>query len=167
MKNKQAFTLIELLVVVLIIGILAAVSVPQYRVAVRKADLSRYMALVSAVYEAQQVYYLAHGEYSNKLTNLDISMPITEECTLSTTKDSEDAYYCNSAKMGISDLGTSIMAGSDEIRYVKFLQDRTAHEITFKQGTTYCFAKGDISKKACQAFGGNFLGEATWAYYQL
>ena len=75
MKNKQAFTLIELLIVVLIIGILAAVALPQYQKAVDKSRVFTVINTVKAIKEAQEVYYLEHGQYATNFDNLDVELP--------------------------------------------------------------------------------------------
>ena len=74
MKNK-AFTLIELLVVVLIIGILAAIAVPKYQLAVAKSKFSTLKDATTALKNAQEVYYLANGSYANRFDLLDIDLP--------------------------------------------------------------------------------------------
>ncbi len=93
-NTRRGFTLIELLVVVLIIGILAAVAVPQYQKAVEKARMAEGLHIASTLQKGVEAYILENGFCSgSKCVNpkfhqdLDISIPSTLD---------EGSRYCPS-----------------------------------------------------------------------
>ena len=74
-ENNTGFTLIELLVVVLIIGILAAVALPQYQKSVAKSKYIQIQTAGESIARAETVYFLANNTYTNDLENLDLTFP--------------------------------------------------------------------------------------------
>ncbi|MBO7238532.1 MAG: type II secretion system protein [Elusimicrobiaceae bacterium] len=99
---KKAFTLIELLVVVLIIGILAAIALPQYEKAVEKSRATEGIILTRAILDAQKRYYLANSTYTTDLNDLDIQIPGSEGTPSGNALSVQNAKYfnCSAASTG-------------------------------------------------------------------
>lgn len=97
-NNQQGFTLLELLVVVLIVGILAAIALPQYQMAVGKTKFSTLKTITRDVQASAQRYYLIQGTYEGVNSNLDITIPSGINCMVWV---GADQVACNKKIFGI------------------------------------------------------------------
>ena len=70
MIDKKGFTLIELLIVLVIIGILAAIAIPQFSATREKAYFAAMKSDVRNLAAQQELYYATNYGYSSSLTDL-------------------------------------------------------------------------------------------------
>lgn len=80
--NNGAFTLIELLVVVLIIGILAAVALPQYQKAIRKTRFQKINMTYRQASKALDLWVLENGGFPSSFRTFskeDLDLEIDKE----------------------------------------------------------------------------------------
>lgn len=94
---RKGFTLLELLVVVLIIGILAAIALPQYQFAVDKTQFAKLQSTAKEIADAYTRYHLITNDYPNDIKQLDIDFSDENQITYPTTGVScvvFGDYYC-------------------------------------------------------------------------
>lgn len=88
MKNKKdGFSFIEVAVVVLIIGVLAALAFPSFRIQMMKVKNQEAVRVLMALWEAQLDYYRENGVYAGDINNLDVVIPAMKNFTNLTMTD--------------------------------------------------------------------------------
>ena len=73
--NNEGFTLIELLVVVIIIGVLAAIALPNFLNQTAKAKQAEAKTTMSQVNNAQALHRNTNNDFANGMSNLALGLP--------------------------------------------------------------------------------------------
>ncbi len=152
--SKNGFTLIELLVVVLILGILAAIALPQYQKAVLRARVAEVKVTLKSLVEAGDLWLLRTGQTGMFPINdeLDIQWP-------------ESPYWDFDWDDG-DNTGLSACAFPKQDGWGNLLVCYTSNRMVTDDlaGKWWCSASDEQGSRTCQKLGGKAIEEYDEVY---
>ncbi len=118
--------MIEVMVVIAIIGVLAAIAMPSYRIQMLKVKNQEAVRVLTVVWEAQKEYYRENGVYFGPTidldtinTNLDTNIPPLRNFLFVEVLDGSDSFSCAAGKKVLA----VIMSSSSETYAFLALED--------------------------------------------
>ena len=164
MKNANlsrlgGFTLIELLVVVLIIGILAAMAMPQYFKAVERSRMAEAVTLMDSIVKAQRRKFLQTNHYAGKFEGLDVAPKGARGAVYYTKGDPQTGAGGNG--FGIFLMGYNFTAAQvvaerrvDGAAYSDSLQYRYVLFRSYQSDNVTCSGSNQAGRELCADFCG-------------
>ena len=114
MKNQKGFTLIELLIVVAIIGIIAAIAIPNLLNAIQRGKQKRTMGDLRTVATANESYSIDNNQYYSGSGNVS-SLAAAMEPTYVKRIPSKDGWTSNLLYLGTVSEYTVTSLGKDRV----------------------------------------------------
>jgi len=105
MRGK-GFTSVEVLIVVIIIGILAAIGIPQFAQSIEKAKGGEARAGLGHIQTGEKVYFAERETYTNQLGELDITL--TQKYWVFTIAATATTYTATATRSGGTRSGQTV-----------------------------------------------------------
>ncbi len=80
-RMNKGFTLLELLLVIVVVGILAALALPQYVGFAERSRAAEALASIGAIKNAELAVRLESASFTSNMSNLSVQVPTTGSAT--------------------------------------------------------------------------------------
>ena len=123
----------------LIVGILAAIALPQYTRAVERSRAAEATVLTAKALKQQQTFYLTHGRYASRWNQL----PAFDTCATQNSKLCPVANFT----LELEEQGIAAQRNHGNLNYRLF----RAYDPNDKRRSLVCISKNEMDKQYCNA----------------
>lgn len=116
---RAGFTLVELAVVIVIVGVLAALSIPRFLRVVERTKAAEAFSFLATVRSAQERHHSLHGTFAGDLGQLDLTVATPAYFTIGSVAAGETSQIENSWRLTFTRSGYAAGYGQYTVTFTQ------------------------------------------------